>query len=41
MFILIAVVARRYRSAGFAVGFWSVLYLGLFVTQFVRGMWAF
>ena len=41
MFILMSLVARKHRIAGFAIVFWSVLYLALFVTQFVRGMWAF
>jgi len=41
IFILMSLTARHYRIAGFAIAFWSVLYLGLFSTQFVRGMWAF
>lgn len=41
MFILMSLTARKYRIAGFAIAFWSVLYLALFITQFVRGMWAF
>ena len=41
MFILMSLTARKYRIAGFAIVFWSVLYLALFITQFVRGMWAF
>jgi 4-amino-4-deoxy-L-arabinose transferase-like glycosyltransferase len=41
LFILMSLAARKYRYAGFAMCFWSVLYLALFVTQFVRGMWAF
>jgi 4-amino-4-deoxy-L-arabinose transferase-like glycosyltransferase len=41
IFILMSLTARRYRIAGFAIAFWSVLFLALFTTQFVRGMWAF
>lgn len=41
IFILMAVVARTSRYVNFAFCTWSVLYLALFTTQFVRGNWAF
>jgi Gpi18-like mannosyltransferase len=41
IFILMAVAARTRPYLNFGFCIWSILYLGLFVTQFVRGMWAF
>jgi len=41
IFILMAIAARTYRYVNFGFWMWSVLYLALFITQFVRGNWAF
>ena len=41
MFILMALAARRSVQARVAFVTWSLLYLAMFITQFVRGMWAF
>jgi hypothetical protein len=41
LFILMAIAARTSRYINFGFWIWSVLYLGLFATQFVRGNWAF
>jgi len=41
MFILMAIAARTHRYVNFGFWLWSVLYLALFITQFVRGNWAF
>lgn len=40
LFILIAILARK-RSWNAAITVWSLLWLGLFTTQFVRRHWAF
>ena len=41
LFILMAIAARASRYINFAFWMWSVLFLALFTTQFVRGNWAF
>ena len=41
LFILMAIVGRTSRAANFGFWVWSILFLGLFTTQFVRGNWAF
>ena len=41
IFILFAIAGRTWRYLNFGVCFWSLLYLALFTTQFVRGNWAF
>jgi len=41
MFILMAVTAVRNWPLKVLYVAWSLLYLGLFSTQFVRGWWAF
>jgi hypothetical protein len=41
LFILMAMAARANRSLKFAFGILSTIYLALFTTQFVRGLWAF
>jgi hypothetical protein len=41
LFILMAMAARVSRYINFAFWTWSVLFLALFTTQFVRGNWAF
>lgn len=41
MFILMALTARRSITVNTTFWIWSLLYLALFTTQFVRGMWAF
>lgn len=41
LFILMAMAARTSRYINFAFWMWSVLFLALFITQFVRGNWAF
>jgi Gpi18-like mannosyltransferase len=41
MFILMAIVARTSRYLNFGLCLWSIVYLALFTTQFVRGNWAF
>ncbi|MEO5857725.1 MAG: glycosyltransferase family 39 protein [Pyrinomonadaceae bacterium] len=41
IFILMAIAARRYASLNVLLIVWSILFLGAFVSQFVRGMWAF
>jgi len=41
MFILMGIAAKAYRFVNFGFTVWSLLYLGLFITQFTRGMWAF
>ena len=40
LFILFARLARR-RIWDAAITVWSLLWLGFFVSQFVRGLWAF
>jgi len=40
LFILFALLARR-RIWDAAITVWSLLWLGFFVSQFVRGLWAF
>jgi hypothetical protein len=40
LFILFARLARR-RILDAAITVWSLLWLGFFVSQFVRGLWAF
>jgi hypothetical protein len=40
LFILFALLARR-RTWDAAITVWSLLWLGFFVSQFVRGLWAF
>lgn len=41
LFFLMAIAARKYWSVYVFIVAWSLLFLGAFVTQFVRGMWAF
>ncbi|HXG82623.1 MAG TPA: glycosyltransferase family 39 protein [Pyrinomonadaceae bacterium] len=41
LFILMALAAARNRWANVLFIVWSILYLSLFTTQFVRGWWAF
>jgi Gpi18-like mannosyltransferase len=41
LFILMAIAARSSKPVKFGFGVWSILYLALFTTQFVRGNWAF
>jgi hypothetical protein len=41
LFILMAMVARTWRYLNFGICLWSILYLGLFTIEFVRGDWAF
>jgi len=41
IFILMALAARHSWSLNLLFVGWSILYLALFVTQFVRGIWAF
>lgn len=41
LFILMALAAARNRQASVLLMVWSILYLALFTTQFVRGFWAF
>ena len=40
LFILLARLARR-RAWDAAITVWSLLWLGLFASEFVRGHWAF
>lgn len=41
LFILMAVAARKYWSVNVLFVTWSLLFLAVFVTQFVSGKWAF
>jgi hypothetical protein len=41
LFILMAATARRSWSLNVLFICWSILFLALFITQFVRGLWAF
>lgn len=41
LFILMALAAAKSRWTNTLLTVWSILYLSLFITQFVRGWWAF
>jgi hypothetical protein len=41
LFIMMALSARKSWALRVLYIVWSVLFLGLFTTQFVRGWWAF
>ena len=41
IFILMGLAARRYSTLNVLLIVWSLLFMGAFISQFVRGMWAF
>ena len=41
IFILLGLAARKHSTLSVLFIVWSLLFMGAFVSQFVRGMWAF